>query len=122
MKTIFHTIIFGLLIASANAESPDPILSSPMPRIILQKAYLPEIVEFFRMKGTEELRQQSGDPTAILKFDYEFDPSKNRPIVNYDRKDMTFGAAFREILDEQGLVIVVTNFDRMKISDATNKK
>ena len=69
-----------------------------------------------------ELRKQTGDPTAILKFDYEFDPSTRlSTTITYEKQDTIYGAALRDVLDQIGLSIEATASDRMRIFETPPK-
>lgn len=122
MKSTLIIIISVALIGTMRAELPDPILAAPMSQVSLHEVYLPDVLDFFRKRGAYELRRQTGDSTVVLKFDYDFDPFRDHSIINYERKDTIFGKAFREVLGQQGLIVVVTGFDRMRISDAEKRK
>lgn len=116
MKLFLITLAIFLATQIAKATSPHPILAAPLPRIFFQKVDIPNTLEFFRMKGTEELRRQTGDPTAVLKFDYEFDPStRQSTTITYEKQDTIYGAALREVLDQLNLSVEATAFDRMRI-------
>lgn len=69
-----------------------------------------------RAKGTEQLREVTGNPSAILIFEYRFAPGKNK-LVNFHKKNVSFGEVLLDVSAQLGLSYKMVGLDRIVIAD-----
>lgn len=94
-----------------------------MRQVKLQEATAEESLYFFRAKGTEFLREILPEAfrDSVMVFEYRFDPhpAKGRKlVVHYDRSEVPYGEALKEVLCQHGLTYQIQSIDRIAILDA----
>jgi len=92
----------------------------------LRAVYLEDVecshtLEFLRTKGNEVLREVTGNPAAILVFEYAFTPP-NRGRANYQKKNVPFGEVLHDVLSQFGLSHKLVGMDRIVITDSAKPR
>lgn len=91
-----------------------------LPEVELGDAECDATLDFLRTKGTELLREITGNPSAILAFEYGFTPNVHLR-ANFHKKNVEFGEVLLEVLPQFGLSYKVVGLDRIVILDVPDK-
>ena len=92
-----------------------------MPVMEFRDSNCADTIEFLRMKGTEILRENTHNPSAILIFEYRFTPKAYRGPVKYHEAQVPFHRVLRDILAQFDLEHEIIGPDRIAILDRKKK-
>ena len=118
MQRLLLFLLF--MVCVSRAEPPHPALDRVMPKIDLLDAYYEDTLEFLRFKGTEILRQNTHDKSAVLIFEYRFVP-RPRGEIRYQKTEVPFETVLREVLAHFDLEYQIVGPDRIAIIDRKKK-
>jgi hypothetical protein len=93
------------------------VMAWPLPAVVFRQAGFSNVMEFLRNKGTEFLRHSPAYKDAEMKFVYHFDTTKPREALTYERGNVSYATAFREIMAFYGLDYEMLAPDRILIKD-----
>jgi len=119
MKTVWQMFSILLLLATSTvswAKQPHEILGFVLREVFLEEARCEETLDFLRAKGTEQLREVTGSPSAVLIFEYRFAPRNNK-LVNFHKKNVSFGEVLHDVSVQLGLSYKMVGLDRIVITD-----
>lgn len=119
LKTVWQMFSILLLFATATvawAKQPHEILGFVLRDVFLEEARCEETLDFLRAKGTEQLREVTGNPSAILIFEYRFAPRNNK-LVNFHKKNVSFGEVLLDVSAQLRLSYKMVGLDRIVIAD-----
>ena len=122
-----HRLLYFLLFFSgvSQATPPHPALSRVMRVIEFQDSSYEDTIEFLRMKGTEILRENTHNESAILIFEYRFAPHMwGQPIrgpAKYRETNVPFHEVLRDVLAQFDLEYEIIGPDRIAIIERKKK-
>jgi len=119
MQLLLFFLLF--MVCASQAEPPHPAWSREMPKVDFLDADYEGALDFLRMKGTDYLRENTHSESAILIFEYRFDPYEwgqaPRGRATYQKTKVPFHEVMRDVLAQFNLEYKIIGPDRIAILD-----
>ncbi|MEM1085369.1 MAG: hypothetical protein AAGI48_14750 [Verrucomicrobiota bacterium] len=127
MKAVLASFLLSSSLLGAKVDVQEPsgeAFETSMQMVMLEQASYSDVLEFLRAKATEFLRDEIPSDTAIVVFEYRFDPmgdnlgAKLHSKVNYKAKEVTVEEALEAILPRFGLTFKIASPTCVVITDS----
>jgi len=118
MQRLLFYLLF--MVCASQAEPPHPAWSREMPKVDFIDADYETALEFLRTKGTQYLRENTHNESAILIFEYHFAPhlwGQGRGPATYRKTKVPFHEVLRDVLTQFNLEYKIIGPDRIAILD-----
>jgi hypothetical protein len=122
LKAKFGKDVFAEARKQTANKVPPPVLSIELPHVSFKDAECSDVLDFFQSKAAELARGTAHPDEFVLALEYRFDAAKQRPLVNYEQRNVIFYDMFADVLQQLGLDYVTLTRNKLRIVDVSLHK